>query len=42
MTVKKVAIGQKLGMSRIYDDKGVVTPVTLIKVYDACASDVKS
>ena len=40
--MKKVAIGKKLGMSRIYDDKGVVTPVTLVKVYDSCASDVKS
>lgn len=34
-------VGKKLGMSRIYDENGVVTPVTLIKVYNSCVSDVE-
>lgn len=35
-------IGKKIGMSRIYDENGVVVPVTLVKVYDGCVSDVKN
>ena len=33
-------IGKKIGMSRIYDSKGAVIPVTLIQVYECCVSDV--
>lgn len=39
--MRKIAIGKKIGMSRLYDEKGVVTPVTLVRVYDSCVSDVK-
>ena len=35
-------IGKKIGMSRIYDESGVVVPVTLVKVYDGCVSNVKN
>lgn len=35
-------IGKKIGMSRIYDESGVVVPVTLVKVYDGCVSSVKN
>lgn len=34
-------VGKKIGMSRIYDSKGTVIPVTLIQIYDCCVSDVK-
>lgn len=33
-------IGKKIGMSRIYDSKGAVIPVTLIQLYECCVSDV--
>jgi len=33
-------VGKKIGMSRIYDSKGAVIPVTLIQVYECCVSDV--
>jgi len=33
-------IGKKVGMSRIYDEKGVVIPVTLIQLYECCVSDI--
>ena len=32
-------VGKKLGMSRIYDEKGVVTPVTLVQLYETIVSD---
>lgn len=35
-------VGKKVGMSRIYDDKGVVIPVTLIQLYECCVSGVDS
>jgi len=34
-------VGKKLGMSRLYDESGKVTPVTLIQVYNGCVSDFK-
>jgi large subunit ribosomal protein L3 len=34
-------VGKKIGMSRLYDEKGKVTPVTLVKIYDCCVSDLK-
>jgi large subunit ribosomal protein L3 len=34
-------VGKKLGMSRIYTDKGVVVPVTLIEVYDSIVSEIQ-
>ena len=34
-------VGKKIGMSRIYDSKGTVIPVTRIQIYDCCVSDVK-
>ncbi len=34
-------VGKKLGMSRIYDDNGVVTPVTVVKIYDTCVTNVE-
>ncbi|MDR0422965.1 MAG: 50S ribosomal protein L3 [Rickettsiales bacterium] len=34
-------VGKKLGMSRIYTDKGVVVPVTLIEVYDSVVVEVQ-
>lgn len=34
-------VGKKIGMSRIYDSKGAVIPVTLIQLYECCVSDVK-
>jgi len=34
-------VGKKIGMSRIYDSKGSVTPVTLIQVYECCVVAVK-
>ncbi len=33
-------VGKKIGMSRIYDSKGAVIPVTLIQLYECCVSDV--
>lgn len=33
-------IGKKIGMSRIYDSKGAVIPVTLIQLYECCVSDI--
>lgn len=33
-------IGKKIGMSRIYDSKGAVIPVTLIQIYECCVSDI--
>lgn len=35
-------VGKKIGMSRIYDSKGAVIPVTLIQIYDCCVSDVNA
>ena len=35
-------IGKKIGMSRIYDNKGVVIPVTLIQLYECCVSEINS
>ncbi|GMO56038.1 MAG: 50S ribosomal protein L3 [Rickettsiales bacterium] len=34
-------IGKKLGMSRIYTEKGVVIPVTLIQIYDCLVSEIQ-
>lgn len=34
-------VGKKIGMSRIYDSKGAVIPVTLIQLYECQVSDVK-
>ncbi|MDR3290360.1 MAG: 50S ribosomal protein L3 [Rickettsiales bacterium] len=34
-------IGKKLGMSRIYTEKGVVVPVTLIQIYDCVVSEIQ-
>ncbi len=34
-------VGKKIGMSRIYDSKGAVIPVTLIQIYECIVSDVK-
>ena len=34
-------VGKKLGMSRIYDANGVVVPVTLVKLYGNCISNVE-
>jgi len=33
-------VGKKVGMSRIYDSKGTVVPVTLIQVYECCVSGI--
>ena len=33
-------VGKKIGMSRIYDSKGSVIPVTLIQLYECCVSEV--
>lgn len=33
-------VGKKIGMSRIYDSKGAVIPVTLIQLYECCVSDI--
>lgn len=33
-------VGKKIGMSRIYDAKGAVVPVTLIQLYECVVSDV--
>ena len=34
-------VGKKVGMSRVFNQEdGKVTPVTLVKVYDACISEV--
>lgn len=33
-------VGKKIGMSRIYDSKGAVVPVTLIQLYECCVSGV--
>lgn len=35
-------VGKKIGMSRIYDSKGAVIPVTLIQLYECCVSDVNA
>jgi large subunit ribosomal protein L3 len=35
-------VGKKLGMSRLYDEKGNVIPVTLVEVYEGCIVDVKT
>lgn len=35
-------VGKKIGMSRIYDSKGTVIPVTLIQLYECCVSDVNA
>ena len=35
-------IGKKIGMSRIYQENGVVVPVTLIEIYDSLVSDVNT
>ena len=35
-------VGKKIGMSRIYDSKGAVIPVTLIQLYECCVSDINS
>jgi large subunit ribosomal protein L3 len=34
-------VGKKIGMSRIYTEKGVVIPVTLIQVYDCVVSEIQ-
>lgn len=33
-------VGKKIGMSRIYDSKGAVIPVTLIQLYECCVSGI--
>ena len=33
-------VGKKIGMSRIYDSKGAVIPVTLIQIYESCVTDI--
>lgn len=35
-------VGKKIGMSRKYDSKGAVIPVTLIQLYECCVSDVNA
>ena len=35
-------VGKKIGMSRVYDSKGAVIPVTLIQVYECCVSDINT
>ena len=35
-------VGKKLGMTRIYDEQGVSTPITLVQVYETCVSDFKT
>ena len=35
-------IGQKVGMSHLYDDEGTASPMTLIKLYDNCVVDFDS
>ena len=35
-------VGKKVGMSRIYNDKGILTPITLIQLYDCCVSEINS
>jgi len=32
-------IGKKIGMSRLYSEDGIATPVTLVQLYDTCVSD---
>jgi large subunit ribosomal protein L3 len=34
-------LGQKIGMSHVFGENGVATPVTLIKLYDNCVIDLK-
>jgi large subunit ribosomal protein L3 len=34
-------VGKKIGMSRIYQENGIVVPVTLVEVYDGLISEVK-
>jgi len=34
-------LSKKIGMSHLYDDNGVVTPVTVVKPYDNCVVDSK-
>lgn len=35
-------IGQKIGMSHLYDADGAASPITLIKLYDNCVVDLES
>lgn len=38
----KAIIGKKLGMTRIFDDKGLFIPVTLIKIADNIVTQIKN
>lgn len=38
----KAIVGTKIGMTRIFDDKGMVIPVTLIKVGETVVTQVKT
>jgi len=35
-------VGKKIGMSRLYDEKGTSVPVTLVQLYDCCISDYEN
>ncbi len=32
-------IGQKIGMSHVFQEDGVMSPITFIKIYDNCVLD---
>ncbi len=34
-------IGKKIGMSHLFNEEGVVSPITFIKLYDNCVVDLK-
>lgn len=34
-------LGQKIGMSHIFGENGISTPVTLVKIYDNCVVELK-
>ena len=38
----KGLIGKKLGMTQVYDEKGVLIPVTVIEVGPCVVTDVKT